>query len=460
MAATILIVDDEETIRHFLAQFFRGKGFEVVVAENGAEAIRIAEAQWLDVVLLDLKLPDLEGVEVLRQLRQENPDLPVIMMTAFGEVPSAVGAMRLGAYDYMAKPLNLEQVGATVDKALESALLRQEIRRLREAAGSDSQMWVRGESRAMRPVVFTVERVKTTDASIVLQGESGTGKEIVANYIHLGSPRGAKRMIPINCAAIPDSLLESELFGYEAGAFTGAKKMKKGLFELADGSTLFLDEIGSMKEDLQAKLLRVVESRTFTRLGGTKPIHINVRYIAATNRNLQHAMAEGKFREDLFYRLGVFLIHLPPLRERKPDIKIFIATFLTEFHKRWGRPIPHVSGEALELLENYAWPGNTRELRNVVERAMILCDGDEITPAHLPQDIAGTRAYTTRAPESPPAPANNGHGKTFVEKMAEHEKALLAAALERAQGDLEAAAKELALSVGELQDKATRYGLA
>lgn len=388
MAATILIVDDEETLQFFLSEFFRAKGYNVLSASNGASAIQIADEHWLDLVILDLRLPDTDGVSLLRRLREENRELPVIMITAFGEVTSAVDAMRLGAYDYLTKPLDLEKVEVAVKKALESGSLRQEIRRLREESTAGWQQWIVGESRAMQQIAFDVERLKDTDASVILTGESGTGKEIVANYIHQHSPRASKRLVAVNCAAIPDNLLESELFGYEQGAFTGAKKMKRGHFELADEGTLFLDEIGNMKEDLQAKILRAIETRSFTRVGGIKPIQIDTRYISATNRDLRAAMRDGKFREDLFYRLGVFVIRMPPLRERRADIKIFIVTFLTEFHQKWGKPMPNVSGEAMACLETYSWPGNIRELRNVIERAMILCNGSDITLHELPGDIA------------------------------------------------------------------------
>ncbi|MBX5449848.1 sigma-54-dependent transcriptional regulator [Thermogemmatispora sp.] len=391
MSMLILIIDDEPHLPHQIARYLSRHGYEVETVAEGEAGLRIIQQCSVDLVLLDLRLPGLSGLEVLKRIKASEPELPVIMLTAYGDVRSAVEAMKLGASDYLLKGFDLEELLLVVQRALETSAMYRELRQLRRERSDNYHFnYIVGHSERMRQVFEMVARVARSDtASVLITGESGTGKEVVAHAIHEQSPRAAGPFQPLNCAAIAHNLLESELFGYEPYAFTDARKQKRGLLELADGGTLFLDEIGEMPLDMQAKLLRVLETRSFFRLGGSKEVKINVRVIAATNRDLQKAMAEGTFRRDLFYRLAVMQINLPPLRERPGDILLFASRFVEDFNKSLGRNVRRISPEAQRLLLAYSWPGNVRELKNVIERAMILSSGDEILPAHLPQEIVG-----------------------------------------------------------------------
>lgn len=392
MSLGILIVDDEPHLPHQFARYLRKRGYDVYTAPDGESGLRELQKSTIDLVLLDLRLPRLSGLEVLKRIREIEPELPVVILTAYGNVQTAVEAMKLGASDYLLKGFDLEELLLVVKRALETSAMSRELRQLkRERSDNYHFNHVVGHSERMRVVFELVAKIARSDASVLITGESGTGKEVVAHAIHEQSARASGPFHPLNCAAIAQNLLESELFGYEQYAFTDAKKQKRGLLELAEGGTLFLDEIGEMPLDMQAKLLRVLETRSFFRLGGSKEVKINVRILAATNRDLEQAMKDGSFRSDLYYRLAVLKIPLPPLRERPGDILLFAAHFLKDFNRSLGRNVHKISPEAQRLLQEYSWPGNIRELKNVIERAIILSSGDELLPMHLPHEIVGAK---------------------------------------------------------------------
>jgi DNA-binding NtrC family response regulator len=397
MSLSILIVDDEPNLPHQLARYLGKHGYEVCTAADGEEGLRELQQRTIDLLLLDVRLPKMSGLEVLEEIRKLDPDLPVVMLTAYGDVQTAVAAMKLGASDYLIKGFDLTELLLVVQRALETGAMYRELRQLRKEKSDNYHFhYIIGHSACMREVFELVARVARSDtASVLITGESGTGKEVVARAIHEQSPRASGPFHPLNCASIATNLLESELFGYEQYAFTDAKKQKRGLLELADGGTLFLDEIGEMPLDMQAKLLRVLETRSFYRLGGNKEVKINIRLLAATNRKLEEAMQEGMFRSDLFYRLAVLRIELPPLRERPDDILLFATRFLEDFNRSLGRNVRRISPDAQRLLLSYSWPGNVRELKNVIERAMILSSSEEILPTHLPREVAGRAGLST-----------------------------------------------------------------
>ncbi len=456
MSRTILIVEDESTLSHFLRESLLEEGYEVVAAGTGREGLEAVGQREIDLVLLDLKLPDVEGMEVLRAIRAGDAELPVIMMTGYGSVGSAVEAMRLKVYDYLEKPPDLDDLKLTIARALESRALREELARLR-GRGDGDRPWVIGDSPAMREIERLVARLAASKASVLIQGESGTGKEVIARALYRQSDRADGPFVAINCAAIPDTLLESELFGHERGAFTDAKRQKKGLLETADGGTLFLDEIGSMRPDLQAKLLRVLETESFRRVGGERDIQVDIRVVSASNRDLRAAMDSGEFREDLYYRLKVVAIEVPPLRDRPGDVDPMVLTFLAEYAEAMGKNVTGVSEEAMELLRRYDWPGNVRELRNVMERAVILCDGDEIQPAHLPGEIVTDRAFLPLAP-SLEATLDDA-GIDLKGTVAEFERRMIAQALERTGGNQSEAARLLGVTRDVLRYSLSKYGL-
>jgi DNA-binding NtrC family response regulator len=461
MTATILTIDDDEMIRSFFGDILEEEGYEVLSAATGAEGQAILRQKPVDIVLLDLRLPDVDGLVILRRIKRQALNVHVIMLTAYGAVPSAVEAMKLGAYDYIDKPSDASKLKLVIKRALRELAMQREIERLREKASGYSGGWIIGEHEEMQRIARLVDKVAKGKATVLLQGESGTGKEVVARAIHAQSPRSEKPFTPINCAAIPEDLLESELFGFEEGAFTGAKRRKKGLLEVADGGTLFLDEIGEMPPKMQAKILRVVETQTLRRIGGTKDVEVDVRFIAASNRDLKAAIEEGAFREDLYYRLGVVVIDLPPLRERMEDLKLFVAAFIDEFNRVMGRSIVGVSGEALRMMRRYSWPGNIRELRNVIERAMVLCEQEEIQPAHLPAELGrsgllpdldspdGLRSFESLPPD----------GLDLTDVVVSLERRFIEEALERTGGNQTEAAKLLSISRDQLRYRLEKYGL-
>jgi DNA-binding NtrC family response regulator len=387
MPQKILVIDDEKLIRWTLEQHLAKEGFEVATADSAEHGLELITDEQPDLVLLDNRLPGMTGLDLLAKLNVPELGLMVIMITAYGMVETAVKAMKLGAYDYISKPFNLEEITFVIKKALEAGSLRTQVKQLRQECKGRVAAII-GESPDMIKVQDLIVKIARSDATTVLiQGESGTGKELVAKGIHAGSARMEKPFMAINCAALPLTLLESELMGYEKGAFTDAKTAKKGLFELADGGTLFLDEIGDMDLGMQAKLLRLLESKTFKRIGGVRDIKVDVRVISATNQELVKAMNEGRFRKDLYYRLQVVPITLPPLRDRGEDILLLANHFIGYFNKECHKNVKGVSKDAADALMRYSWPGNVRELKNAIERAMILDIDTELLPEHLPQEI-------------------------------------------------------------------------
>jgi two-component system, NtrC family, response regulator AtoC len=391
MPQKILVIDDEKLIRWTLEQHLAKEGYEVVTADSAEKGLAIINEDPPDIILLDNRLPEMTGLELLETLNAPERGLMVIMITAYGLVETAVKAMKLGAYDYISKPFNLEEITFVIRKALEAGSLRSQVKQLQGKVDT-----IIGETEQMSRVKGLILRIAKSDATTVLiQGESGTGKELVAKAIHYSSARAEKPFLAINCAALPVTLLETELMGHEKGAFTDAKTAKKGLFELADGGTLFLDEIGDMDLSMQAKLLRVLEEKNFRRVGGVKDIKVDVRVISATNQDLATAMNSGKFRRDLYYRLQVVPINLPPLRERGRDVLSLARHFMEHFNRECHKSVQGLSRETEQVLLSYGWPGNVRELKNVIERAMIFEVEAEILPEHLPQELVDA--------QSPPA---------------------------------------------------------
>lgn len=390
MLSRILIIDDEKAIRWSMGEALKKQGYEVAEAETGKKGIKLFREDPSDLVILDLKLPDINGLQVLKRIKKEDRAQPVIMMTAYGEVDTAVEALKGGAYDFIQKPFQLEKIKVVIKNALESSSLKNELEGIkRKEKESFNFKNFLGKSKVMQDVFKRVVKIGESRAStILIQGESGTGKELVARSIHECSKSTTGPFLEINCAALPENLLESELFGHEKGSFTDAKYRKKGLFELAEGGSIFLDEIGEMGITLQSRLLRVIENKTFRRVGGVKDLRVNTRIISATNRDLKQAIKDGTFRNDLYYRLQVIPVPLPPLRERKEDIALLANHFISLFNKEFKKNVRKIRHEVTGLFREYSWPGNVRELRNVIERAILLEAEDELLPEHLPPEIS------------------------------------------------------------------------
>jgi len=437
------VVDDNRTLTRSLEVFLSGEGYEVLTAQSGAEAIRKAADGSPDLGLIDLKLPDLDGVEVLRRLKETDKDLTAFIITAYGQIESAVEAMRAGAYDYLTKPLNLSELGIAVEKALSALSLKKQL--LRETHELDYHLI--GESLAMRQIRDLVAKVADGGATtILILGETGTGKGLLARNIHLRGSRRDRPFVAVNCSAIPEGLIESELFGYEKGAFTDAKRLKKGLLEASEKGTLFLDEIGELKTPIQVKLLNVIEEKTFRRLGGTKDVSVDVRIIASTNRDLEAAVASGDFRSDLYYRLKVLSITIPPLRDRREDIPLLADYFLKKYGHELGKDIKFLSPDAMEALLNYRWPGNVRELRNTIERIYLLRDEETILPDHL--------SLPAEAANAKPSTSDGGRSNHLVGRpMSEIEKFYIEETLKRTGGRKTEAAKMLGISLNTLKRK-------
>jgi two-component system response regulator AtoC len=462
----ILLVDDEDTIRLFLEKTLRDEGYEALTAATGGEALEMAFDKLPDLILLDLKLPDMNGIEVLKRIKVEIPEVCVIMLTAFGDIETAVSAMKKGAFDFVSKPVNLEQLLMAVRKGLDSQKLTRELFQLRRQVKLDMDSnLIPGESPQMKEIYEVVKRVAVSDTTTVLiQGESGTGKEMIATMIHNYSPRKDKPFLEINCASLPEELLESELFGHEKGAFTDAKVQKIGLLELANKGTLFLDEIGEMSLTIQVKLLRVLEKMSFRRVGGTKDIKVSVRIISATNRDLESAVKSKGFREDLYYRLKVIPIHIPPIRERKEDIYLLLKHFLNQYNKQFNKSFKEIEDGAYEIILEYPWPGNIRELKNMIERIVLLEDDTVLRPKHLPASIREgaaplTETTTLRMFEmtlSRPLPSD---GIPFEEMLQTAEKEFIVKAMREAGGNQSKASRLLRLNRDKLRYRLKNFDL-
>jgi two-component system, NtrC family, response regulator AtoC len=445
--ATLVIVDDEPLVRWSLRERFTRDGYTVLEASTAAGALDQAVGS-VDLVLLDYRLPDGDGLTVLRRIKETTPDTLVILMTAFSTVENAVEAIKHGAYHYLNKPFNLDDVAATVEKALETSRLRREVRALRTSASREYSFdAIIGDAPAMARIKHLLTRVANSPAStVLLTGETGTGKDLAAKAIHYNSDRAPKPFVNITCSALPEQLLESELFGHERGAFTDARQQKRGLFETADAGTVFLDEIGEMAPGLQSKLLRFLEDKTFKRVGGLADIKVDVRVVAATNRDLEQEVRAGKFREDLFYRLQVMPIALPPLRERKPDIPLLVRYYIDRYNSEFRKRVRGVTPEAQALLANYRWPGNVRELRNAIERAMLLIDREWL----LAEDFSSlTRSAITTGFRLPAEGVD----------LEDVEKQLLVQALERARGNQTHAGQLLGINRDQVRYRIEKFGL-
>jgi nitrogen regulation protein NR(I) len=463
----VLIVDDEPNLRKILAAQLSRDGYEVMLAEDGEQGLTMLRENHIDLVVTDLKMPKVDGMTLLREALRESPDLPIVMITAHGTVDTAVEALKLGAFDYLTKPFDKDEVRQVVAKALKTRALAQE-EATTEPLGTTKDPGARfgiiGASPGLTDLYAVLERVADSPTTVLITGESGTGKELVARALHEHSTRKDKPFIKVNCAAIPKELIESELFGYERGAFTGAVSSKPGRFELANGGTLFLDEVGEIPVEMQVKLLRALQESEFERVGGIKTIHVDVRLVAATNRDLKKLIAANAFREDLFYRLNVVSIRLPALRERESDIPLLVEHFLAKFNERLKKQVVGVEPEALDILSAYGWPGNIRELENVMERSVLFCDAQKLRVEDLPGELRGSAGSV-----APPASDGNGpdmplsaegglkeHVKVAMSRL---ERDLVSRALKQTSGNVTHAARLLKISRKGLQLKMKELGL-
>ena len=447
----ILIVEDEHSMNEVLRILLESEGFEVTSAFDGAEGIDYLKKEIYDLVITDLRMPEVDGFQVLKTAKELFPDTVVIMITAYGTNERVIEAMKAGAYDFIHKPFQVDEIRIIINKALEKRRLKKELELLKEEIKEKSRLEnIIGKSEKMQALLSSIPKIAQSGANVLITGESGSGKELVARALHNLSPRAQKNFVAINCATFPEGLLESELFGYMKGAFTGAVQNKEGLLEIADGGTLFLDEIGEMPIALQAKLLRVLETGAFRRLGGLKDITVDVRVVAATNRNLQKAIEDGLFREDLYYRLNVIPIQIPPLRERKEDIPLLIDYFL----EKSGSSNIKFSPEAKKLMLNYEWRGNVRELQNVIERVVLLSEREFILPEDLPLEIRSSVPCGERLPEL------TQFGVDLDSVLEEIEKSYLRKALEMTNGVKTEAAKLLNLTFRSFRHRLSKYGIS
>jgi len=451
MNAKILIAEDDATQREIIEDILAQAGYEVDAVESAAGALEAVEADCYHILLTDLRMPGMDGLELLRRVKGVQPDVEVIVMTAYASVPTAVTAMKEGATDYLAKPFDKDELLVVVSKTVERMELRQENRQLRELVTQASSLGnIIGESESMQTVFRIAQRAVPIDSTVLITGESGTGKELVARYIHFAGPRKEAPFIVVNCAAIPDTLVESELFGHEKGAFTGADTSRQGKFEVANGGTIFLDEIGDMRLESQAKLLRVVQDGVVERVGATQPRQVNVRVIAATNQNLREKVDEGAFREDLYFRLEVLPIRMPPLRERARDLPLLIAHFREKLSERLGRPAPGFSPDAIAAMRAYNWPGNIRELENTLEQLFILSDSDTITASDLPAKLQEQARGASGGFSLPP-------DGVVLEDL---EYQFIRQALERSGGEIKEAAQLLGISYKTLQYRLKKHDIS
>jgi DNA-binding NtrC family response regulator len=439
---SILVVDDENAVRHSMTSWFRKDGYDVSAAASAAEALHLMRERTFDVILLDIRMPGMDGMELQEHIHNVDPKIAVIMITAFASVDTAVRALKQGAFDYVTKPIDPDELSHLVKRALEHRRLTQENRELRGTiaalAGAES---IIGSSPAIGKVLELIHHVAKTDATVLIRGESGTGKELIARAIHANSPRMYFPIVPVNCGAMPENLLESELFGHERGAFTGAQYRRKGKIEMSDGGTLFLDEVGAIPPKMQVDLLRVLESKEFTRIGGTRPIKVDFRVICATNEDLARAIAEGRFREDFYYRINVFTIEAPPLRARRTDIPILAEHFLHRFSQQMDKPFTTIGAAAMKLLAAHDWPGNVRELQNAIERAVVVGTPPTIEADDLP--------LRPRSAAPPPGAA-----------LTDVERHHIASVLEQTSWNITRTAEILDVDRVTVYNKIKKYGLA
>jgi len=440
----LLIVDDELHVRESLSHWFIEDGYEVNTASSGKEALALLGRQHFDVVITDIRMPGMDGLELQKRIHEVDPEVAIILVTAYASVSTAVQALKEGAYDYLVKPFDPEELSRVVEKACEKVRLKEENVALKQRLAGIGQEVVVGSSPAMKRVLELVESVAPTEATVLVRGESGTGKELVARLIHARSPRSFGPMVAVNCGALPEGILESELFGHEKGAFTGATARRKGKLELADGGTLFLDEIGEISQRVQVDLLRALEDRKITRVGGGQEIAVDFRVVCATNKDLEKAVREGEFREDLYYRINVFQIHIPPLRERPEDTMAIAEHYLKKYAAAMGRRVTGFSTAARDLLLRYPWPGNVRELANAIERALVVCQEGEIEPRHLP---IATRNHEGGEPDD---------GDLSLKAM---ERRHILKVLRLAEFNITHAARTLGIDRVTLYNKMRKYGI-
>lgn len=452
MKAKIVVADDEPRIRKMICRLLTDEGYDVMPVENGRETVEALLSFQPDVILLDQQMPVMTGVEALEEIKQISPNQVVLFVTAFGSISLAVDAVKKGAYDFIEKPFDNDKLLLTVGRAVEHSRMKGEISNLKKSLG-EKKSAVIGDNTGLKQVMTQVRRVAETNATVLIHGESGTGKELIARAVHDNSLRSQGPFVAINCGAIPLTLMESELFGHERGAFTDAKEAKAGTFERADGGTLFLDEVGELPLDAQVKLLRVLEERRITRIGGKKAIPVDVRIVAATNRNLDDEVKNGHFRLDLLYRLNVFTLILPPLRERKEDIPLLTNFFIRKYNRTLSLDVQSVSPEAISLLTSYDWPGNVRDLENAIQSSMILCTGGVIRPEHLPDRIKGYELAEAQT-------VSGSSGNSIREINAQMEKELIIEALKKHNFNRTLTAEALNISRKTLFNKMKRYGLS
>lgn len=452
----ILVVDDERSMREFLEIMLTKEGYEVRTAANGKEALALVEKELFDLAILDIRMPKMDGIKTLGHLKEISPETVVLMITAYASTDTAIQAMKQGAYDYITKPFKVEEIKMTIHKALEKKSLQAENTLLRRVIKDTYGLGnIIGKSERMREIFDLVNKVSLTKTNVLLSGESGTGKELVAKAIHYDSARKDRPFVVLNCGAIPENLLESELFGHMKGAFTGAISNKRGLFEAADGGTIFLDEVGELPLSMQVKLLRVIQDREFTRVGGTEPVRVDVRIISATNKELEEAVRKGEFREDLFYRLNVIQLRLPTLRERKDDIPLLAQHFLSLFSAELGKNIHRISSEAMWLLMNYDYPGNVRELQNMIERAVALESSNTLTAQNLSSYMDEQRDLA-RGNINLEIPKEGIDLEQVVESI---EKTLILKALEKTKGIKKRAAELLHINFRSMRYRLEKYGI-
>ena len=464
----VLIVDDEPNLRKILAAQLSRDGYEVMLAEDGEQGLALLKEHHIDLVVTDLKMPKVDGMTLLREALREQPNLPIVMITAHGTVDTAVEALKLGAFDYLTKPFDKDEVRQVVAKALKTSQLAQVEATTESKPDPGARFGIIGASAGLTDLYAVLERVADSPTTVLITGESGTGKELVARALHEHSTRKDKPFIKVNCAAIPKELIESELFGYERGAFTGAVSSKPGRFELANGGTLFLDEVGEIPVEMQVKLLRALQESEFERVGGIKTIHVDVRLVAATNRDLKKLISQSLFREDLFYRLNVVSIRLPALRERDTDIPLLVEHFLAKFNERLKKQVIGVETDALDILSAYTWPGNIRELENVMERSVLFCDAQKLRVEDLPGELRGSAGSVAPPISGETAgegrftdglPAEGGLKEHVKVAMSRLERDLVSRALKQTSGNVTHAARLLKISRKGLQLKMKELGL-